>query len=221
MDFGLAFSYVFKDQDWFKKVAIAALIGLIPIIGQMVILGWALNIARRVMNREENPLPDVDFGADLGRGFYGFVIGFVYTLPITILSGILGILDTVMATSSGNDAAYTLVSIFSICFGLFAFVYGLVCGFVLPAAYTNYLAKGSLGAGFNLREVFGLVRANIGAYLIVLLGTIVAGIIAPIGVIACGIGVMLTYAYSMAIMGHLYGQAHLEATKSQAPVTAG
>lgn len=216
MDFGLAFSYVFKDQDWFKKVLIVALIGLIPIIGQMVILGWALNVARRVMNHEENPLPDVDFGADLGRGFYAFIIGFVYTLPITILGGIFGAVDAAVASSSGNDAAYTIVSIFSICFGLFGFVYGLACGFILPAAYTNYLAKNSLAAGFNLKEVFGLVRANLGAYLIVLLGTIVAGFIAPIGVIACGIGVMLTYAYSMAIMGHLYGQAHVQATKDKA-----
>jgi len=58
------------------------------------------------------------------------------------------------------------------------------------------------------------VQQNLGAYFIVLLGTIVAGLIAPIGLIACIIGVLLTYTYSMAVMGHLYGQAHLEANKS-------
>jgi hypothetical protein len=216
MDFGLAFSFVFKDRDWFKKVAIAALIGLIPIIGQMVVLGWSLNITRRVMNHDENPLPDVDFGADLGRGFYAFVIGFVYTLPISILSGIFGVMDAAITSSSGSDAAYTMIGLFSVCLGLFAFVYGLACAFVLPAAYGNYLAKDSLAAGFNLKEVFSLVRANLGAYLIVVLGTIVAGIIAPVGAIACGIGVLLTYVYSLAIMGHLYGQAYVQATRDKA-----
>ncbi len=217
MDFGLAFSYLFKDPDWFKKIVIVALIGLIPIVGWLVVFGWCLNIAKRVMNNHPDPLPEVDFGADLARGFYGFVIAFVYTLPISVLSGIFGIFDSIVASSANSDAATAIVTIFSVCFGLFSFLYGLVCGFVLPAAYTNYLAKDSLAAGFNLREVFAKVRANPGAYLLVLLGSIVAGIIAPIGAIACGIGVLLTYTYSMAIMGHLYGQAHIAATQNEIP----
>lgn len=216
MDFGQAFSFVFKDPDWFKKLAIVALIGLIPIIGQMIVLGWGLAIAKRVMDHDPNPLPDVEFTADLVRGFYAFLIGLVYTLPITILSSIFGIFNAVAANSSSGDAAVAMVSVLSICLSIFSFIYGLACGFVLPAAYTNFLAKNSLAAGFNLSQVFGLVKANPGAYLIVLLGTIVAGFIAPIGVIACVIGVLLTYAYSMAIMGHFYGQAHNEATKNLA-----
>ena len=32
MDIGLAFSFVFKDPEWFKKVAIPALCSLIPVI---------------------------------------------------------------------------------------------------------------------------------------------------------------------------------------------
>ncbi len=35
MDFGLAFSYVFKDPDWFKKVAIPAVCSLIPVVGPL------------------------------------------------------------------------------------------------------------------------------------------------------------------------------------------
>jgi len=215
MDFGLAFSYVFKDPDWFKKIVIVALIGLIPIIGQLVILGWSLNIAKHVMSHDPNPLPDVNFGADLGRGFYAFVIGFVYTLPISISSGILAAFDSIIANTANGNAATIIISILSVCFALFAFLYGLACAFILPAAYTNFLAKDSLAAGFNLNEVFARVRANPGAYLITLLGTIVVGIIAPLGIIACMIGVLLTNAYAMAIMGHLYGQAHVAATGNE------
>jgi uncharacterized membrane protein len=40
MDFGRAFSFVFEDPDWLKKVAIAGLVMLIPVIGQLVVLGW-------------------------------------------------------------------------------------------------------------------------------------------------------------------------------------
>lgn len=55
MDFGLAFSYVFKDRDWLKKISILALVSLIPILGQIVVYGWMMNIAKRVMNHDPAP----------------------------------------------------------------------------------------------------------------------------------------------------------------------
>lgn len=220
MDFGLAFSYVFQDKDWLRKVGIVALISLIPILGQLVLIGWSLNITKRVIDRHPEPLPEVDFGGDLARGFSALVIGFVYSLPITLFALVFGILDSVVAGQSSSDAANTLIAILSLCFSLFAFLYGIAIAIVLPAAYGNYIAKGNLSAGFALGEVFGLVRANIGAYLIVLLGSFVGGLIAPLGTILCVVGVILTYTYTVAVMGHLYGQAYNAATQNRVVVSA-
>ncbi len=214
MDFGLAFSFVFKDRDWLKKIAIMALVGLIPIIGQIVVYGWAMNIAKRVMDNDPNPLADLDFGGDLSRGFMGFVISFVYSLPVILVSSVSGIFDSLTTMSESNAAigAYTAIVV---CFGLVAFVFGLILAVLIPAALCRYLDTGSLSSAFDFGEVFKLVRLNIGTYLIVLLGTFVAGIAASLGVIACIIGVMLTYAYSLAVTGHLYGQAYSEATRNK------
>jgi hypothetical protein len=208
MDFGLAFSYVFKDPDWFKKIGIIALVSLIPIIGQIVLLGWALQITKRVMIKNPDVLPEMDFAEDLKHGFMAFVISFVYTLPITAVAGILGIIDATLGVSSNQDSLWTVLSIVSICFGFFAIIYGILVSLVLPAAFANYLEKDQLSAGFALKEVFGLVRANPGAYVLVFLGMILTGLIAPIGAIACIIGAVLTAAYGQAVMGHLYGQAY-------------
>ena len=61
MNFGLAFSYVFKDNDWFKKLAIAALFSLIPVVGQFVLVGWGLRIAKNVIDgNKEYPLPTTE-----------------------------------------------------------------------------------------------------------------------------------------------------------------
>ncbi len=215
MDFGLAFSFVFKDPNWLKKIAIISLVALIPILGQIVVFGWALQISKRVMNHDPNPLPDLDFGGDLTRGFMGIVIGFVYTLPITLFSGVISFFSAVLENSGGDETAVAIFSIVSICLGLFSFIFGLIVGLLLPAALTRYLEKESIGAAFDFIEVFKKVQLNLGTYFIVLLGTIVAGFIAPLGLIACVIGVMLTYTYSLAIMGHFYGQAHLEASKDK------
>ncbi len=41
MEFGKAFTYVFEDKDWLKKIGIAALVSLIPLIGQLIVMGWS------------------------------------------------------------------------------------------------------------------------------------------------------------------------------------
>lgn len=76
-------------------------------------------------------------------------------------------------------------------------------------------ATDNLSAGFRFSEVIRLVRSAPGAYLMVLLGVIISGILGSLGVILCVIGVFFTLAYAMAVNGHLYGQAYREATTNR------
>ena len=198
----------------FKKIAIISLVALIPIIGQIVVLGWSLEITKRVMNSNPEVLPDLDFGGHLTRGVMAFIISFVYTLPITLFSGFTSIFSTVISNAVNDEVVFGVFSLITVLLSIFAVIYGLFVGLLLPAAFARYLAKDSIGAAFNFAEVFKMVQLNLGTYFIVLLGSIVAGLIAPMGLIACMIGVMLTYTYSLAVMGHFYGQAYLEATKA-------
>ncbi len=221
MNFGQAFSYVFEDPDWAKKVLIPALIALIPLVGQIFLLGWSLDIARRVIQQNSRPLPDLDFGRQFVDGLKGLVIGLVYAIPVIIFTIPITIASTtIYSTGSPSPdqvptAATTIVTLVSVCCGGLIFLYSILMAFVLPAAYGNFAATDQLGAAFRFNEVFGLVRAAPGAYLIVFLGLIVSGFIGGLGVIACGIGVVATLAYSMAINGHLYGQAYNEATRNR------
>ena len=102
------------------------------------------------------------------------------------------------------------IAISCICGGL-SLIYGIIMAFLLPAALGRLAATGIMGSAFKFGEVFGMVRKAIVPYLIVLLGIFVAGIIAPLGLIACIIGVYLTMTYYYAISGHLYGQAYRQA----------
>ena len=62
MNLGLAFSYVFKDKEWFKKILMPALCMLIPVVGQFVVIGWGLKITKRVIDGyEEDALPNLEF----------------------------------------------------------------------------------------------------------------------------------------------------------------
>ena len=57
-----------------------------------------------------------------------------------------------------------------------------------------------------------MIRSAPGAYLIVLLGYLVASFIASLGIIVCVIGMFVTGAYAAAVSGHLFGQAYRVST---------
>lgn len=208
MEFGKAFTFAFEDKEWVKKLGIAGLLLIVPIIGWLAVAGWGIELTKRVIAREPQPLPEwSNFGDYLMKGLMVWVVGFVYSLPIILISGCQQ--GVILALQNQNDDTIaTAVSVLSVCFSCVTLVYGIFLGFVLPAAYGKYAATGQLGSAFRFGEVFGLVRAAPSAYLIVLLGSIVAGIVGGLGIILCVIGMFFTYAYAMVIQAHLWGQAY-------------
>jgi len=85
MDFPASLKYVFLDKAWFRKLAVLALYGLIPLLGFLVIGGWGLKVGKMVMDgHEEKALPKVKFSTDLQIGFLASVIDIIYALPAAI-----------------------------------------------------------------------------------------------------------------------------------------
>jgi len=206
MDFGKAFSFVFEDEDWLKKIAVGGLFSLIPVIGIFVVLGWGVEITKRVINGDPEVLPDwSDFGGCLTRGFMVFFVAFIYLLPVILLQ-VCSSLPYLY--EAADETLLTIFTIVTVCFGCLTTIYSIGAYLLLPAAIARYAAKGEVSAAFKLGEVFKMVKNNIGTYAMVLLGGIVASLVASLGVIACGIGVLFTSVYSFAINGHLWGQAY-------------
>ena len=208
MDIGLAFSFVFKDPEWFKKVAIPALCSLIPVIGPFILVGWAVKAAKNVMEGNlENALPELDFGADLGKGFMVTLVGLIYSLPIMILAGVSAGLFS--AAPNSEQAMSIFLYIFGGCFGLVGLLLALVIMFLSSVGIANYIAKGEFSAAFKFKELFAMLKKSFVSWLLVVVGYLVAmGVIAPLGSIACGLGAFLTAAYANLIVMHLVGQAY-------------
>ena len=210
MKFADAFTFVFQDQDWFKKIIIPGLIGvLIPIVGQILLLGWALKVTLNVIRRNPNPLPEMEFGEDFSRGFKATVVAIVYSIPLIIFY--LPILILTIAAGNSNEKSLGIVVVIAaMCFGFLMLLYAIVMGLMLPAAYARVAVEDSIGAGLAFREIFKMVKDNLVVYLLVLVGGIAASFISSLGSIACMVGIFVTVPYSFAILGHLYGQAYLE-----------
>jgi hypothetical protein len=217
MDFSTPFTYPFKDPDWLKKIAIAGLIFLIPIVGWLYLFGWGLEITRQIIKGEPVVIPETDFSKFLTRGLKAWVVGIVYAIPSLLLQIPSGIMRAVAQTSSndnGGGAAMGGLAIITLCISLLNLLYSLFLAFVYPAVYANFVAHDDqIGAGLRFGEIFGLVKKAPMAYLLALIGTLIASVISGLGLIACIIGVIVTIAYSILIMCHFYGQAYLESTK--------
>jgi hypothetical protein len=210
MEFGKAFSFAFEDKDWIKKLGIGALLMIIPFIGWLVVAGWGIEITKRVIQHDPQPLPDwSDFGGYLVKGLQVFVIGLVYSLPIILVNICQqGVTLFGQQGDTTDETILMAVTVFAVCFGCVSFIYSIFLGFILPAALGNFAATGQMGAGFRFGEVFGLVRAAPVAYLLALLGGFVASLIASLGLILCVIGILFTAVYAYTINAHLYGQAY-------------
>lgn len=215
MDFGQALTFQFKDPDWIRKILIASLIALIPVVGWIFIFGWSLEVARRVIKGEAQTLPEIDLARDLVRGLEGFIINIAYNLPaIVVTAGVTMALFFTSAIFNNQSNVEGVWILLYACIIPLAILYGIGMTLFIAAAYGNFLAKEeSLSAGFQISEVFGLVRKAPVAYFLVLVGQLLCGFIAFFGLAACIIGVIVTTTYTITVMGHLYGQAYREANR--------
>jgi hypothetical protein len=210
MDFGLSFRYVFKDEAWFKKLAIVSLWGLIPVIGVLVLGGWGLKVGKMVINgHDENKLPKVDFGADLRRGILASLIDLIYVLPAVIFF----ITAFILVRFGFNVVGITQEILFFIggLFGLVGLVLWILWFFIATVAFANFLATDHFGAAFTIRELIQLLKNSFSSWLLLILGQLLAMLfIAPLGLIFFGIGVYFTTAYAAVVYAHLQGQAYTQ-----------
>ena len=214
MDYGAAFTFVTQDEEWMKKMGIASALALFsPLLGITLIplLGWMLEISRRVATNEDPVLPGWDnFGGYFTTGIKAIVVLLVWTLPLIIVSTCLagaGALGSSQMASS--DDAEILILALNLCIIIIAFPYALALNILVPAALGTLGVTGELGAAIKPGNSWRLVRGNFGGYIVVwLIAAFVPNILTSIGLIICGIGAAVGLAYSMALLGHLYGQAY-------------
>ncbi len=217
MNLGKAFTYPFEDPDYLKKLGIAALMALIPIFGSMVLIGWQVEITRRVFRRQTPVLPEwTDFGALFMQGLKAFVVLLVYLLPIILINACVQV-SMIPLQSQSNNTFVMISSVVGIVGGCLSFILGIATALLLPPALGIFADTGQIGAALKFNDVIALLRANTSAYLLAFVGSLITGILVPLGIILCCVGLFITLALASAINGHLHGQAYALA-KGMGPV---
>lgn len=206
MNFKRAFTFIFEDPDWFSKLIGPILCNLIPVVGSFVFLGYMLNVARNVANGDSLPLPRLEFGKQASQGFRWFLVSFVYSLPILIFAGLAAGIGGFGASQEG--AIQIIAILISIIFGILAFLIGLIIVILSQLAYTKFAVEDRFSAAFAFKDLFGMLRSNFKAWLMVFGGVLIAGFIAPLGAIILVIGRIVTGVYGQLLVAHLSGQAY-------------
>lgn len=214
MDIGSAFTYMFDDEDWIKKVAIGGAVALAAAMLSFIIVGIALYLPlfgymihtlRNVRDGQARPLPEwSDWGGLFKTGFFVVVITIVYNIPVIIIACGGGIVQAV-APQLDSDAA-EMMTLVALCLNCFQIIISLICNFFVPGAIIRYAQFDTIGSAFQFGEIFNFIKTNIGDYIIVVLLNWVAGLLALFGLILCFVGVFFTGFWSYLVTGNLYGQ---------------
>jgi MFS family permease len=186
--------------EWTTRVLITGLIGLIPIVGAINLLGWTLTASDMFRNRWKE-LPPAGF-QHLERGLAPFLVGLVYGVAFFILIGLLTFFTVLFATSGGARVAIAI--------GLALLILLIVAAWWLALLYlfaALVVASDKLGIAKALdpSRLFALARANhdislrvaliYGAASIVLVGiSVVVGFIIPFAGLVVSIGLPAVYA---------------------------
>jgi hypothetical protein len=209
MDIGKAFTYVFDDENWIKKILIGGIVTIIPVVN-LIAAGYGLRALRNVARGEEKPLPEWDdWGGDFVRGLMIAIAGVIYALPVILLSGVGAIIGAISSDQYGNLSGVGATCFFGVqCLSV---LWGIAMALWMPAATIQYATTDEFGAFFRFGEIWALISGNLGAYGMAILTMIIASLVSGLGTILCIVGVIFTSFYGTLVGMHAYGQVAAEA----------
>jgi hypothetical protein len=195
-----AFLWPFRDPEWPAKLIIIALILLIPIVGAINGIGWMLASLDRLRAGEERLAPANL--THLGRGIRLFAVQLIYGIGITVIALVVFVPAVALEVQQGNgsgNAALIGGAIFLNLLGVSVItVLSLALTFLMPAIVLA-TDSGGVGGGIKLMAVIRRSRVSLNHTLIAGLMLIAASFVGSLGTIACGIGVLVTTAFALAM----------------------
>ena len=203
---GESFAWPFADREWLSKFLIQGLIGIIPIVGSMALLGWVLMTVDNYRSGRRELAPA---GFHLERGVALWVVILVYTLVLSLPGGFIN----GIASASENGAGFAFFG------GLIYLASFALLLFVLPAVFLNTYRAGFSG-GFDVATVWHLATSEPSPTILAAVLLLVAYVIAPLGFVVCCVGLLFTVPYAGAIMAGVVTWYERELTGPVAPAAS-
>ena len=218
--FKTAWGDIKNSPGWAGKLFLLALVGLIPIFGQIVIAGYLYGWARDIAWGVHGPLPQHLFGNEDGklysRGFFLCVLGVVCSFIPFFIQMLFDIITGTSNAFYGEDFRHALMP-FMMFSGVFAMI-SVIFSVLLSAVASLFLWIGSmrisiydrLSAGFQFSKVWAMFRQDPNGLLRIFGMNLVAGLV--FGAIACAacffvacVGIFVSIFFASATGGSFAG----------------
>ncbi len=170
-----------QDPQWMGKVGVGTLLVLsamcIPVVGQVVLLGWSSLMLRRAVSGVDAPMPrlELDFdylGKLLNVGFKGFLARLLWSLPAMLIGMVCGcgmyvamggaVAAVGVGASAGGDVGAGLGGLGAICvmFGAFALFWVVIVAVSMPMQVAMLRAELSddVNLAMRFKDVMAMTR---------------------------------------------------------------
>lgn len=171
-----------RDKGWVKPVLVLTLVGWIPILGQIVLMGYGLEWARlTAWGVDAAPKQrGVDYGKVLSTGGRAFLVSLSLVLVIALVlqvvfPGSLYMLFTGLTAGNAVSVATAMAS--GAAMSILTMVASIAMGTFLQAATLRATLYDSFSAGWRLNRLFQMIGRDFGGFLKVLLVTLIGGAI--------------------------------------------
>ena len=184
LNYGEAFTFLFRDPHWIRKCALLILFWLLGVflVPYFFVFGYVLTLSERVMRLETQAMPDWgDFGALFRKGWRVFLVRVVYYLPIILiylimiglmvaaivaLGGLSGFSGNPGGAATGGAVVLFLLII---PLSLLLIPLALIIPCLTPAADAQLvLHNGEIEPAFRVGQVFAFIRRNLGQYILMI-----------------------------------------------------
>lgn len=203
LDIGVILQAPMEDKSWFKKCALMGLLTcallLVPLVGPIVgslnALGWMRSYAEARM-RGEKELPEAGL-AYIGAGWRIFLM----YLPVAgLLIGVIGVIGGIVGAGVAMENE-TIIAIGAIV-GTIAFLpVTLWLVAFNPGMLYLHIVHGEQWASLRFSQQWSLAKKTGTEYLLLWVAFLLAGVITQVGIIACGVGLIVSMMYGYAMQG--------------------
>lgn len=212
-----AFVWPARDHDWPARLLVVGLILLIPIVGSINGLGWMLAALDRLRAGQQK-LPPANLGY-LGRGFGLFVVVLVYGVAVAVVAGLFYLPAVLIFVREGqgptNAAAVSSGVLLSLASFSIATLGSLALNFLMPSIVLA-TDRGGIAGGLRFAEVLRGARITPANTLIAGLMLIAASFVGSIGIVVCGVGVLFSTAYSLAMQAWIIHSYEIGSSSTRA-----
>lgn len=199
-----------RDKGWIKPILVLTLVGWIPILGQIAVLGYALEWARlTAWGVDAAPKQrGIDFGKLFSTGGRAFLVVLSISLVVGLVLGIVfpGSLAVVGNRALNNASAFSYMGGLSISM-LLVMAVSVFAGSFGHAAALRATLYDSFAAGWRIDRLFQMIVRDFGgffhAFAVMLIGSLIAsvyativGLLAAIVALSGAVGVSAVYSLS-------------------------